>query len=206
MMFECNRCREHGLFFERQYAPEDAIVGHPTAPVWIIGLNPRGPEGYNPRNETAEYLRAYFQSGNVHRYYDDFQKVSPRLFNLLGDPRGVSSTDLVKCCSEAFPPKTTGRGGATFLVQQCTQYLENQIRKFKPRVLICNGAAVSDAIKKRFPPTGMQDEKSLTSYQVTLPDIDFAVVLSGFIKRIDDYVKRRLGQEIEKHLDHYGID
>jgi hypothetical protein len=63
-----------------------------------------------------------------------------------------------------------------------------------------------------FPPkTDIIDIKSLTSYKT---DVEFSngskhqfwVVLSGFIGRIDDWSKRRLGKEIEKIFDVENIE
>ena len=36
-------------------------------------------------------------------------------------------------------------------------------------------------------------------------DNEVTVIYSGFIGRIDDYSKIRLGREIEKYMDIYGI-
>ena len=125
-MEKCLKCKKHGLFFKRQYSPIESIVGASEAPVWIIGLNPRGPEGYNDEGDIIQ-LRKYFQSNNVHGYYNDFKKVSPDLHKLLGHSNGVAHTDLVKCSSNNFPPKTMQRGGRKEIIANCSGYLKRGV-------------------------------------------------------------------------------
>ncbi len=202
-MEKCLKCKKHGLFFQRKYSPIESIVGASEAPVWIIGLNPRGPEGYNDEGYIIQ-LRKYFQSNNVHGYFNDFKKVSPDLHKLLGHSNGVAHTDLVKCSSNNFPPKTMQRGGRKEIIANCSGYLKQQIEMYKPKIIICNGADVSRKLCQLYPPETTRQKH--TSYTVQNGKHDFAVVLSGFIRRIDDYAKRRLGQEIEKYFKLYGIN
>ena len=178
-MEKCLKCKKHGLFFERKYSPIEAVDGASEAPVWIIGLNPRGDEGHNDENNIIQ-LREYFQSKSVHKYFNNFKGVSPSLHKLLGHPNGVAHTDLVKCYANNFPPKTMQSGGDEEIITNCSEYLKQQIETHKPKIIICNGVPVS---------------------------LKFVVVLAGFIRReMDRYAKRRLGQEIEGYFELYGIN
>ena len=202
-MWECLKCKRHGLFFQRQYSPIESVDGASEAPVWIIGINPKCDEGHNDKKDILQ-LREYFQSNNVHEYFDDFKKVSPSLYKLLGHPSGAAHTDLVKCYANEFPPKTMQRGGKKEIIANCSGYLEQQIETYKPKIIICNGADVSRKLLELYPPETTRQKH--TSYRVQNDKRDFAVLLSGFIGRIDDYAKRRLGQEIEGYFELYGIN
>jgi hypothetical protein len=202
-MHVCKKCSHHGLYFRRQFKPEESMVGKPYSPIWIIGLNPQGDEGHNDESQTVESLYSYFSDGNVHSYFNDFEKISFRLFALLGHDQGVAHTDLVKCDSMRFPPKTVKRGGPKFIIEQCKGYLQTQIRTYHPKILVCNGAPVSHTLRKMYPPE--KDDPQLTSYTVTDNEHQFSIVLSGFVGRIDNFAKYRLGKEIEMYMDLYGL-
>jgi hypothetical protein len=65
--------------------------------------------------------------------------------------------------------------------------------------------------QRLFPPQLENDDpKTLTSYRASQTidgtDHSFWIVLSGFICRIDDRHKRRLGKEIEDLLEREGIE
>lgn len=202
-MERCLKCKKHGLFFERKYSPIEAVVGASEAPVWIIGLNPKGDEGHNDKADIIQ-SRKYFQSNNVHRYFSVFKQVSPGLHKLLGHSNGVAHTDLVKCYSNEFPPKTRQRGGEKEIIANCSGYLKQQIETHKPKIIICNGTPVSRELCKLYPPP--ESKQNITSYRVQNGKRDFAVVLSGFIGRgMDRYARLRLGQEIEGYFKLYGI-
>jgi len=191
----CNRCTSHGLSFAQPFSPSDFIVGDPSSPVWIIGLNPKTNDQINILDST-EKLRAYFEDfTSIHPYFRDFKNVSPKLFDALGKKNGVAHTDLVKCHSKEWFPTTAGMRDS--IVSNCSEYLINQIETHKPRILFCNGADVCKFMIQMFvPPDGFE-----TYYKVTKSDFSFWVVLSGFIGRIDNYSKRRLGREIEALLE-----
>jgi hypothetical protein len=71
-------------------------------------------------------------------------------------------------------------------------------------MIICNGAPVCKEIRRLFPPPQSEDH-GLTSYKTSIAEREIAIVLSGFIGRIDNYAKRRLGVEIDKYLTEYGL-
>lgn len=217
-MHTCNDCSSFGLRFERQYRPEDFIEGDPASRVWIIGLNPaEDPDWVDPRDKSE--LINYFDNPNeVHRYFRAFKIVSEELFASLGEPTGTAHTDLVKCSSRSWPPKlvqtaTLGAGrGTAFgasvggsprenIISNCSKYLAKQIENYAPDMIICNGSEVSAKIIELLPPptdfvtnaTNYVHVRPLTGKPIT-------VVLSGFIGRIDNYAKRRLGAEIESLL------
>ena len=197
-MKECLKCKRHGLFFKRRYSPWESVVGPTEAPIWIIGLNPKGDKGHNDKSDIIQ-SREYFQSKNVHRYFSNFKKVSSSLYKYLGHPNGVAHTDLVKCYANNFP-----RSGKKEIIANCSGYLKQQIETHKPKIIICNGADVSRKLLELYPPETTRQKH--TSYIAQNGNYDFAVVLSGFIGRIDDYAKRRLGQEIEGYCKLYGIN
>jgi len=72
--------------------------------------------------------------------------------------------------------------------------------KYQPDLIICNGAAVCETIKSIVKPkkelNGLE-----TSYVGSIDNYKVRVVLSGFIGRIDNYARRRLGKEIEQYLN-----
>ena len=203
-MERCLKCKKYGLFFQRQYSPQEFVVGASEAPVWIIGLNPQGDEGHNDENDIIQ-LREYFQSKSVHKYFNNFKGVSPSLHKLLGHSNGVAHTDLVKCYSKKFPPKTIQKGGDEEIIANCSEYLKQQIETHKPKIIICNGVPVSLKLCELYPPP--ESKRNHTSYRVKNDKHDFVVVLAGFIRReMDRYAKRRLGQEIEGYFELYGIN
>jgi len=66
-------------------------------------------------------------------------------------------------------------------------------------MIICNGADVCKVIRSIIRP--IEGKEQDTYYFGKVRDVEIAVVLSGFIGRIDDYSKRRLGLEIETLID-----
>ncbi|RKL61424.1 hypothetical protein DXT63_16740 [Thermoanaerobacteraceae bacterium SP2] len=96
-------------------------------------------------------LKNYF-SGDIHPYFKDFLTVSKHLYSLLGKPKGVGHTDIVKCCSNNFPPENINIKEAEKIKENCSVYLRNQILSFKPKIIVCNGTPVCDFFIKAFPP------------------------------------------------------
>ena len=191
----CNKCLPPVGPFNHEFCPCDDIAGSPKAPVWIVGLNPKTSDD-SPKTSTE--LRDYFnRSSGVHPYFRNFEKVSKRLYAQLGKTHGVASTDLVKCHTESWP-KNGGK-----VVANCSPFLVNQVSTHRPKMLICNGAPVCDAVTKIYPPPA----ENPTSYMWKGPDDgeEVVVVLSGFIGRIDDYAKQRLGKEIDCWLDKLSL-
>ena len=205
----CDKCKEFGLGFYAEYIkPEQYIEGNPNAEIWIVGLNPKAEIG-NFEYRTIEDFKNFNPSS--HPYFSDFKKVSNKLYeNWISNKSIVAHTDLIKCFSKSFPPKVEINGKLKSVkinkvVDKCIVHLYNQIKKSKPKIIICNGSIVSWELIRLFPPeTSAADLKTLTSYKATI-NIDNIkhqvwIVLSGFIGRIDDRNKRRLGKEIENIL------
>lgn len=194
-------------------SPDRWIEGHPQSPIWIIGLNPKTTENADQdMNLDQVHLREGF-SERVKRtderkgvpYFQDFAKVSRTLFNALGAKGGVAHTDIVKCDSTEWPPKGISSSNIDKIEKACAQYLENQIRTYKPKLLICNGSSVSTYIKVLLGQSDKSDEDVETHFESSKYGEPMLVILSGFIGRIDNYSKRRLGRDIEQRIEALGI-
>jgi uracil-DNA glycosylase len=204
MNLVCHKGAKHGLSFRSEHiAPEEYIEGNPRADILIVGLNPKGELGKVEGRTKSDFENF---DPDCHPYFADFRKVSEVLYqNWKSRNSLVAHTDLVKCFSHSFPPKTLERqrGNAkNEIVGNCVGYLKRQIEVIKPKVIVCNGSTVCWEMLRLFPPQlESYDPKTLTSYQASHKvaglSHDFWVVLSGFIGRIDDRNKRRLGVEIE---------
>ncbi len=196
----CDRCAKFGLCYQTtsNSTPEDYIWGNPFAEVWIIGLNPKLGSAPQIITETKQDF-ANFKPENSHPYFDDFKKVSSILYNNFQNSNNVAHTDLLKCASENFPPTKKRKDNET-IIANCFYYLEQQIDTYKPKVIICNGSPVSWEFFKKFNPPTQNSWKEITSYKTTRESgkHNFWIIASGFIGRIDDWSKRRLGIEIEK--------
>jgi uracil-DNA glycosylase len=211
----CSKCSDLGLqFYSKNISPVEYIEGNPNADVWIIGLNPKNEIGHVEERSKNDFEKF---SPNSHPYFSDFKKVSNKLYeNWLGENNRIAHTDLVKCFSHNFPPEINIDGKIKKLnkkeiINNCSEHLYNQIQNSKPKVIICNGSPVSWEMVRLFPPkTKDIDIKSLTSYKtdVTFKNGEvhtFWIVLCGFIGRIDDWSKKRLGNEIEEIFETEGI-
>lgn len=199
-MHECRKCEAYGLTFRRDYPPEEFLEGSSDAKVWIVGLNP----AVEPRPEATAPAAAFGDLSKIHSYFRDFAIVSPRVFEGLGRKAGTAHTDLVKCASNSWPPQGVKGSDRAKIIANCETFLLDQIRKHRPSVIICNGAEASAAIKRALPPSAKLSLDA-TSYFTLIDGSRIAIVLSGFIGRIDHYSKRRLGREIESLLDEMGL-
>lgn len=190
---DCNKCKElTGMYFKRQYSPIDYLHGKRNSKVWIIGINPYGDIGQNDNEETIDKL-IDFKIDNS--YFKDFENVSKCIFDALGKENGVAHTDLIKCFSTCFPPINLNKNDLYTILCNCRVYLKEQLDLYKPKVIICNGKHVVWHVEQLVPP----NEDFGTFYYGNLP-YKTIVFRSGFIGRIDNYAKRRLGKEIEKAL------
>ena len=197
-MNRCDKCKDLGLEYKRSYKPEEFIEGKVSSDVWIVGLNPGREEGWVDGRNTIELSDTFNDLEKIHRYFKDFKKVSPSLFDRFGRENGVAHTDLVKCSSKKWPPKTIKGKKTIDVINNCKMYLFDQIRKYQPKMIICNGAPVSHQIKDVLKP---DKQLSDTAYVANFEGTRIVVILSGFIGRIDDFSKRRLGYEIDKYID-----
>ena len=89
-----------------------------------------------------------------------------------------------------------------YLINNCvTEHLFKQIATYRPKVILCNGSWVCSEMIRLFKPQTDELISTLTSYKATVryDDVEhsFWIILSGFIGRIDDRNKRRLGKELE---------
>ena len=130
-----------------------------------------------------------------------------RLYNLLGEENGAAHTDIVKCFSKKTPPSNCFEKCKEHILKQ----LENQLKvNLLTKIIICNGAPVCDVISdilkiKTRRQRKEENDNLMTSGVGNFYDNEVTVIYSGFIGRIDDYSKIRLGREIEKYMDIYGI-
>ncbi|PQJ74762.1 uracil-DNA glycosylase family protein [Polaribacter gangjinensis] len=212
-MIICNKCSKFGLEYNNSNlnSPSDFIEGNLDAKVWIIGLNPKTNQNeiFDP---SFDDLRNFKPSN--HSYFKDFKKVSNKLYeNWESKNSKIAHTDLVKCGSASFPPahpvtsKKLSNKETNVIINNCFEHLKNQLLIHKPLLLICNGSYTSESIFNFFSPDDLSIKsiKSVGSYKSTFEGHTFTIVLSGFIGRIDDWSKRRLGLEIENAIDNLGI-
>lgn len=184
-------------------SPDQWIEGDPESPIWIIGLNPKTPKNPDVElNLSSDQLRNDFstRAKNV-SYFRDFSRVSLKLFSALGLEKGVAHTDIVKCDSTEWPPKGVSSDDVMLIERSCANYLESQIRAHKPKLLICNGSSVSTYIKALLKHQDKPNDEAETFFKSDKYGYPMQVILCGFIGRIDNYSKRRLGKEIEQRID-----
>ena len=194
-MENCSRCEEFDLTFNRKFRPSDFLEGKKNSLIWIVGLNPYGGPKTDHQKGLKE-LENYFDGSDIHPYFNDFKRVSERLFELLGKDKGAAHTDVVKCFSKKFP---SGKN-AEIIINNCKNYLYEQIKKYSPKIILCNGVPVCKVIKEIIKPAKPDIGKNTTSYIGYLNNNKIAVILSGFVGRIDNYAKCRLGKEIESYM------
>lgn len=195
----CTKCQQYGLNFKRNYNPVEFIEGKKDSRVWIVGLNPAGEQDWVDTRTIDDLEKHFDNPANIHSYFKDFESVSIPLFDNFGKNFGTAHTDIVKCSSKSFPPETAKGKKAAIVINNCKGFLEEQIKTHKPKIIICNGAEVSKFILSFLPPPDGHT-KQQTSYWSSIDGIKVCVILSGFIGRIDNYAKRRLGIEIEEKL------
>lgn len=209
--YECPLCKAANLVFESNYySPADFIVGKKSSKIWIIGINPKKEKDdlilhNKPKIELENYFKD-MSDKKIHSYYEDFKKVSNRLYELI-EKDEIASTDIVKCFSEKKPEAISFKNCIGYFKQQ----IETQLQlNSMPKILICNGAPICDEISKILPLKTRGEHKSEhneihTAQTIRFHDYEITVIFSGFIGRIDDYAKRRLGKEIETYMDKYGL-
>ncbi|NJD01807.1 MAG: hypothetical protein FIA99_04245 [Ruminiclostridium sp.] len=208
-MQTCEVCKKYNLRFQRNYAPDEFIEGKLSSKIWIVGLNPSGVKLDGEDKRSKKDLARFFDNKTStdkeyrkkYSYFKDFRKVHELLFNLLGEEDGVAHTDIVKCVSDRFLPKGITRKQAQDIIKNCSCYIERQILLSKPKMIICNGSDVCKAIERIIPVIDGTRNRHRTHYIGSIDGNAIIVVLSGFIGRIDDYAKRRLGDEIEQLMN-----
>ena len=217
MKITCNKCSKFGLEFKSEnITPNEYIEGNPNADIWIVGLNPKDDIGHVELRTKKDFENF---NPDCHRYFSDFKKASPKLYENWknANSSNIAHTDLVKCFSHTFPPpieqKGINKGKAhSEIIANCRAHLTEQLNKSRPKLIICNGSNVCWEMINLFPPKEGVDKKYATSYkaqvQLKTQVHEFWIVLSGFIGRIDDRNKRRLGKEIEDiiELENIRID
>lgn len=198
----CNKCEQFGFTFKAEHlnSPKEFWEGPKDAKILIVGLNPKNDPN---RVEERTINEMEFLDPESHPYFRDLKNVSKNLYdNWSSDSSIVAHTDLVKCSSYHFPPKindiTLNKKSVQLIINSCSSYLIEQIKRSNVEMIICNGAPVSKMIRSIFPP---QNNDHITSYNYQLHDRNIKIILSGFIGRIDNHNRRRLGQEIESFIE-----
>jgi len=204
----CTKCEPLcGFRFDRPYRPEDWIEGDPTSPIWIIGLNPRSTEldhtstGINHRS-LEETRSGFAKHAKKIGYFKIFARVSPALYSLLGTR--VAHTDLVKCASSSWPPPNTSDATKSEILMNCSSYLRVQIQTHRPQLLICNGADVCRFIRTLLPPPSGTPINAPNYVSSAMGD-DVVVVMTGFLRQLDNFNLRRIGLEIEALAHQAGV-
>ncbi|MCD4691769.1 MAG: uracil-DNA glycosylase family protein [Calditrichales bacterium] len=206
LMCNCAKCKKYGLSFPyKKFGPKKLIEGNPKSKVWIVGLNPKEPKSNAQKKEIAEktdekLLKNMFKDkNNVHSYFSCFKSVSEQLLNLLSTDK-AAHVDIVKCWSKSFPPGVDGANGKN-IIKECEKYLKSQLKKYKPKLIICNGIAACESIKMLIPQKKQNTKTSYTGEYAGGTKV--TVVFSGQIggrSGMDRYSMWRLGDEIEKYL------
>lgn len=204
----CDKCKKYGFEFRSTHniSPVDFIDGNVNADIWIIGLNPKNKIGFIEERQLTDFQNF---DPDCHQYFRDFKKVSEKIYrDWKSQNSNIAHTDLVKCFSETFPPKSEENKEVNQdqIVENCIGHLKTQILKGKPKLIICNGSPVCWEMIKIFQPQQTTNLDCITSYSANIGDHKFWIVLSGFIGRIDNRNKRRLGLEIEKIIDNECIE
>ncbi len=208
-MIKCELCttKKCKFNFNRKYKPDDFIEGKTNSKIWIVGLNPKADFTYTDKRDISD-LNNFFMGKDkadqkkTYSYFKDFKKVSDLLYKYLGKEEGVAHTDIVKCFSNEFPPKGCSKKDIDSVISNCSTYFIKQIEKYSPKMIICNGSYVCREIQKIVSPKESISIRNATHYIGIINTLDgekeIIIVLSGFIGRIDDYAKKRLGKEIEE--------
>lgn len=195
------------LNFNRKYKPDDFIEGKTNSKIWIIGLNPKADFTHEDKRDICDLDGFFIDKDNpdkkkTYSYFNDFNKVSELLYKYLGEEEGVAHTDIVKCFSNEFPPKGCSKKDIDTVISNCSTYFIKQLEKYGPKMIICNGSYVCREIQKIIPPKQLTSMPNATHYTGIINTLngekEIIIVLSGFIGRIDDYAKKRLGMEIEE--------
>jgi uracil-DNA glycosylase len=191
---KCDSCKEFGMRYCRLYPPEDFLEGKRSSRYWIVGLNPKAELDHQDERGPAQLPDFFEARRKEDPYFKDFRKVSMLLHDKLGMEEGVAHTDIVKCFSKTFPPQGVSRSDALKIVDNCARFFKMQLSKHGPQLIVCNGSYACEAIKQIIPPTRVFGK---TRYAGEYNGLMIQVILSGFIGRIDDYAKARLGSEID---------
>lgn len=182
--------------------PVEFIEGKANSLVWIVGLNPAGEQDWVDHRKAKDLENHFDNTDDIHPYFKDFKSVSSLLFDNSGRIR-IAHTDIVKCSSRSFPPEKAKGKKAHNVISNCKNFLEDQIKYHKPKIIICNGVAVSKFMLSFLRPLNDCSEPQTSYWSIIKDDNnnnEVCIVLSGFIGRIDNFAKRRLGVEIEKRL------
>lgn len=169
------------------FDPQQAIEGNPASPIWVIALN--------PKTKTNQHKRR--KSNPVSWNRKDTDANAPhfrRLKLLLGDKwytsllkdGGVAHTDLLKCGSPGFT--STEKAAVSY----CKEFLIDQIRKYRPKLLLVLSSDASKLIAEH----AQLDAEATEGDWLLAHDSRCYVVLSGYSSpRQERYAKLRLRRD-----------
>ena len=207
---QCRKCEKYGLSFLRHYKPTEYAEGNPESDIWLIGLNPKGDRSTKDKRTTSQ-LRAYFMQDAIDSTFESFIGVSERLYmRMRSAGKGVCHTDLFKCYSEGSVWKVREEwvNNVREICENCSEHLSAQIDRHSSsiKMILCNGTKVVSAVKKTLIACGfVRVNDQFTSAEYARDDLHLFVINSGFIGRIDNFAKRRLGMEIEQIAEKAGV-
>jgi hypothetical protein len=158
-----------------------------------------------------DQLREYFLQNTIHPSFEEFNKVSERLYaRIKSIGEGVCYTCVFRCYSEGAVWKTHGEWANNLreIYRNCFDNLVTQIDQYAchMKLILCNGAKVVDAVRKALSMCGfapVTDHFTSTEYGRNGQNI--FMINSGSIERIDDFARRRLGHEIEQIAEKIGV-
>ena len=207
------------------YYPPNPFVGNPKSAIWIIGLNPYKKDNENQEKLSEEDSKKYFV--NFKKYYENNDKKKmgvyyPSLMNAIQIIKEkilkneVAHTDIVKISSQRWkqlPDEELAK------IDPNIKAIKKDIERFRPKILICNGKTVGDQIKRYFPPNPqssinpfhkklIRGKKKILCYSYIFKErgINMSIISSYPVRRwLDKNDKKKLGEEIERHMNIYNL-
>lgn len=181
------------------FYPLDAIEGYTDSPVWIVGLNPYAEDEDASTANSMQWVSNVTSSHDWDNipHFSRLKTVLGKYFWLLGQSKGIASTDIVKCASKNFDRHGT-EGSA---VSYCKVFLYRQLERYKPKLIIVLGSAGSRYIEEL---TGMQrgmEVKPTGDLTLVPSGHTLRYVLSGYTShRMERYAKARLAVDVQAEL------
>jgi hypothetical protein len=150
-VYECEKCRNLGIKRE----PERGVVpifmegDWLRKKIWVVSLNPQRPQddGIIEAEDALDFRRYYHAMISFdRRHIQFFNNIQNQLLKRCGLKMGihVAHTDLVKCGlkeGEEVPEEA---------VERCCPHLIEQMRMFRPNIIVANGKRVCEWFKTQF--------------------------------------------------------
>jgi uracil-DNA glycosylase len=196
-IYSCRKCD-----LDVKINPEAGIIpiygeNDPSKPIWIVGLNPKlNKDGTHHPVEATETFQAYIDhqltyfggDKELHPYYRRFQHIfGSNWREIIRD--NVFHTDIVKCPSVTFGKKETKA------IPICKEFLQKQITLNTPKIIFCNGRNIVNWFEDKYEGE-IQLNYWRTGGELKINGQIVHLIYSGFINRIDNIAKRRIGKEV----------